>query len=724
MVDYSEIFELFKNRAHRPMSLKDIQRALDLNVANRKEIGKLLKALVREGSLVQVKGGRFAMPKQISLVAGTLSVHRDGYGFVSRADGKDDIFIPARYVRPAMHGDRVIVRLEKGLKSRRFEGRIVRVEQRAQNRIVGRFQSTKAVGYLVPADPRLRDDIIIPAGHQLNARSGEMVIAEIETYPSRSRAASARVVDVLGEASDPDVEIRVAAIRFGLPYEFSQQALAEATQIPKSVLPEDLPGRADLRHLPFVTIDGETARDFDDAVHLEALPGKGYRLRVGIADVAHYVKAGSAIDDEALERGTSVYFPGNCLPMLPEALSNEICSLVPGADRLVMLVDLEFDKAGQRMSSHFYPAVIHSRARLTYTEVAAILLDKDPQTRTKYADLIDQLEMMSALAKLRILVRSKRGSLDLDLPEAEIHLDLRGRPENIVRAKRNLAHQVIEEFMLAANEAVADWLDKQHAKLIFRVHEPPTEAKISAFQEFIAWFNQGLSIPAEGVKTYILQDLLKRVEGRPEERVINQVLLRSLPQAYYSAQNLGHFGLASDCYCHFTSPIRRYPDLTVHRILKAKLGLGSAKMSSELNLESIALRSSHSERRAMEAERDIVNLKKCQIMVDLVGEKFQGLITSVQPFGFFVELVDIFVEGLVHISSLSDDFYQYDEERHRLLGMQRRRVFEIGMSADVRVHKVDIDRREIDFQLDEIVDRGALKGQAKPFRQRTRKNKT
>ncbi|MBW2519455.1 MAG: RNB domain-containing ribonuclease, partial [Deltaproteobacteria bacterium] len=340
MVDYSEIFELFKNRAHRPMSLKDIQRALDLNVANRKEIGKLLKALVREGSLVQVKGGRFAMPKQISLLAGTLSVHRDGYGFVSRADGKDDIFIPARYVRPAMHGDRVIVRLEKGLKSRRFEGRIVRVEQRAQNRIVGRFQSTKAVGYLVPADSRLRDDIIIPAGHQLNARSGEMVIAEIETYPSRSRAASARVVDVLGEASDPDVEIRVAAIRFGLPYEFSQQALAEATQIPKSVLPEDLPGRADLRHLPFVTIDGETARDFDDAVHLEALPGKGYRLRVGIADVAHYVKAGSAIDDEALERGTSVYFPGNCLPMLPEALSNEICSLVPGADRLVMLVDL------------------------------------------------------------------------------------------------------------------------------------------------------------------------------------------------------------------------------------------------------------------------------------------------------------------------------------------------------------------------------------------------
>jgi ribonuclease R len=386
--------------------------------------------------------------------------------------------------------------------------------------------------------------------------------------------------------------------------------------------------------------------------------------------------------------------------MLPEALSNGICSLNPQVDRLVMAAELDFDSTGKRVGMRFCQAVMHSRARLTYTTVAAILVEEDTDARIEHEVLIDELELMRELAELRIACRHQRGSLDFDLPEAQIILDLRGRPENIIRTERNLAHRLIEEFMLAANEAVALWLVQQREPMIFRVHESPSEGKMAAFQEFIAYFNQGISLPVEGVKPKLLQEFLERVAGQPEEHVINHVLLRSLPQAYYSVNNLGHFGLAADNYCHFTSPIRRYPDLMVHRALKKKLGKGkSAGPLSELPLAEIAQIASVTERRAMEAERDIVKLKKCQFVTDKVGEKFSGMVTSVHAFGFFVELHEIYVEGLVHVSSLEDDFYQYEEERHRLIGMNRRREFSIGSPVEVSVHKVDLDRREIDFRL-------------------------
>ncbi len=412
------------------------------------------------------------------------------------------------------------------------------------------------------------------------------------------------------------------------------------------------------------------------------------------------LQVGSAIDKEALERGTSVYFPGACLPMLPEALSNGICSLNPQVDRLVMAAELDFDASGRRTAMRFEQAVIRSRARLTYTEVAAVLSERDAASCSKLQPLMKDLEIMNELAELRTESRRRRGSLDFDLPEAQINLDLQGRPKSIVRAERNLAHRLIEEFMLAANEAVATWLVQLREPMIFRVHEAPSAGKMAAFQEFIAFFNQGISLPAEGVKPKLLQELLDRVAGQPEEHVINHVLLRSMPQAYYSVTNLGHFGLASDHYCHFTSPIRRYPDLMVHRILKKRLpGAQALKLGKDLSLEKVAQLSSMSERRAMEAERDIVNLKKCQFVADKVGETYAGMVTSVQAFGFFVELREIYVEGLVHVSSLDDDFYQYEEERHRLIGMNRRREFMIGTRVEVRVHKVDLDRREIDFRL-------------------------
>ncbi len=698
--DLSDILNLLRQHASRPLSLGEIQDTLDLSAGERKALGKTMKELVKEGSLVQLKGGRFALPKKVNLVVGRLSVHRDGYGFVSPADGgSDDLFIPARHIRPAMHGDLVVARLEHSIRSGKPEGRVIRVEQRAHQLVVGRYRLEHGVGFVIPVDPRIQDALLVPPGGDVAASHDQMVLAEIESYPGRTRGAVGRIREVLGNATDPDVEIRIAAIQFNLPYEFPAAVLAEADKVNSQVRESDLAGREDLRSLNFVTIDGETAKDFDDAVAIQRL-AEGYRLSVAIADVAHYVASGSAIDKEAMARGTSVYFPGACLPMLPEALSNGICSLNPHVDRLVLAAVLDFDARGRRTGIRFCEGVIHSRARLTYTEVAAVLVESDPGVREALQSVAEDLEIMRELAELRIALRHQRGSLDFDLPETQVQLDLQGRPENIVRAERNLAHRLIEEFMLAANEAVAFWLVQQRKPMVFRVHEAPGEGKMAVFQEFIAHFNQGISIPTEGVTPKLLQELLERVAGQPEEHVINHVLLRSLPQAYYSTSNLGHFGLAADNYCHFTSPIRRYPDLTVHRILKGQLSSrGKGKVDDAVPLDQIASRSSTAERRAMEAERDIVNLKKCQYVADKVGEKYHGMITSVHAFGFFVELQEIFVEGLVHVSSLEDDFYQYEEDRHRLIGMNRRREFTIGRSLQVSVHKVDLDRREIDFRL-------------------------
>lgn len=699
-MDFNDILDLLQQRANRPLTLREIQELLDLSAGERKVLGKSLKSMVKDGSLVQLKGGRFALPGKVNLVVGTLTVHRDGYGFVTPRDtNAHDIFVPARHVRPAMHGDRVVVRMERALRTGRPEGRVIRVEERAHKTLVGRYRAERGVGFVSPAAAHLHEDILIPLDAAAGAIPGQMVLVEIDSYPGATRGAVGRVSEVLGDASDPDVEIRVAAIQFHLPYEFSPQVQAEADSVPRQITAQDMAGREDLRTLAFVTIDGETAKDFDDAVAI-ARNGAGYRLWVAIADVAHYVASESLIDSAALERGTSVYFPGACLPMLPEALSNGICSLNPQADRLVMVAELDFDSRGQRTAMRFCPAVIQSRARLTYTEVAAVLVDADPEALLRQKSLLADLELMRELAELRIEIRHRRGSLDFDLPEAEIHLDLRGRPENIVRAERNLAHRLIEEFMLAANEAVAAWLVSQHEPMIFRVHEAPSEGKMAAFQEFIAHFNQGISLPVEGVSPKLLQEFLARIAGRPEEQVINHVLLRSLPQAYYSTNNLGHFGLAAENYCHFTSPIRRYPDLAVHRILKNKLAkLKKASPPGKMPLDKIAELSSVAERRAMEAERDIIKLKKCQFMADKVGEKYSGMVTSVHSFGFFVELHEMYVEGLVHVSTLDDDFYQLEEERHRLIGMNRRREFGIGTPVEVFVQKVDYDRREIDFRL-------------------------
>lgn len=700
----ADLLDFLQGQARHPLTAREILDHFSLSRPQRQAALRLLKSLVEEGALAHIKGDRYSLPRSINLVTGTVSAHRDGYGFVSPASGEGgDVFIPARFMREVMHGDRVVVRVEHGFRSGRPEGRIIRVLERAHRTVVGRFEVGRRFGYVVPADPRLGTDLFIPKAASRQVRPGQMVVARIDTYPGRNRSAEGTIIEVLGDPADPEVEILTIAHKYGLPVEFPGEVLAAVASVPDVVNEDDRRGREDLRLLPTVTIDGETAKDFDDAVSVRQESDGKVRLWVSIADVGHYVREGSPVDLEAYERGTSVYFPGKCLPMLPEKLSNGICSLNPAVDRLTMTAEMLFDRDGRRLDSRFYPAVIRSQARLTYTEVAAMLVENDAATIDRYPDIYPHLQVMAELAQRLTAMRRRRGSLDFDLPEAEIVLDLQGRPENIVRAERNLAHRLIEEFMLAANEAVATFLAGRDAPLLYRVHEPPSTEKLQAFQEFIGHFNYGISLDKGSVDPRRLQQLLVELEGKPEERMINQVLLRSMKQAHYSPENVGHFGLAADLYCHFTSPIRRYPDLVVHRALRQVLTAGKLPDKHKAHLQEVlpamGEHTSQRERRAMEAEREIVSLKKCQFMADKVGEVFPGFVSGVQPFGFFVELEDLFVEGLVHISSIPDDFYVFEEDLQRLLGQHRRRVFQVGGEVQVTVAKVDLDRREIDFVL-------------------------
>jgi ribonuclease R len=707
-----DILKFLEKHARQPLSGRDILANFQLSSAERQAAVGLLKALVKEGTLVRLSGGRYTLPRQVNLVTGTVSAHRDGYGFVSPSSGEgSDVFVPARFMGEVMDGDRVVVRVERSGRGGKPEGCIIRVLERSHQTVVGRYEVGRRFGYVVPADPRLIHDIFIPVAAAMNACSGQMVVARIDAYPSKTRNPEGTIVEILGDPEDPEVEILTIVHKYGLPYRFPREVQEAAHPIPDRIRNEDRLGREDLRQLPTVTIDGETARDFDDAVAVRREKGERIRLWVSIADVGYYVAEASPIDLEAYERATSVYFPGRCIPMLPEVLSNGICSLKPAVERLAMTAELLFDNQGRRVKSRFYPSVIRSMARLTYSEVRDMLVNEDRQVIDRYAETYPQLRVMEELALRLMAMRRRRGSLDFDLPEAEVILDLRGNPEDIVRSERTLAHRIIEEFMLAANEAVAAFLAERGASFLYRIHEPPDLEKLQAFQEFLTHFNYGLVLGKKGVEPRRLQALLADAAGKPEERLINHVLLRSMKQARYSPDNLGHFGLAAEAYCHFTSPIRRYPDLVVHRVLREVLEKGGLSEKRKAHLQRILPEMgehiSQRERRAMEAEREIVDLKKSQFMAGKVGKEFEGFVSGVTPFGFFVELKDIFVEGLVHISNLEDDFYHYEEDLHRLIGQNRRKVFQVGNEVRVAVKNVNLERREIDFAL---AEKGRAKG--------------
>jgi ribonuclease R len=695
------VLKLLRARHGEPVPFRELASLCGANRNSRQEFKELLDTWVTEGALLKIKGDRYALQEESGgEITGKLSVHPDGYGFVIPDGEGEDIFIPARFLRENLHGDRVAVRATQRGRYGKREGRIVRTLERGCMRLVGRFASARGYGYVVPDELRFPREIRIPAGGIPSVLDGQTVMVEITAYPAAGRSAEGKITEVLGWPEDPEVEVLTIIRKFDLPSIFPPDVAASARTVAQAVTEPDLDGRIDLRNLLTVTIDGETARDFDDAVAVKRERGGKIRLWVSIADVGHYVPPGSPLDAEAYRRGTSVYFPDRCLPMLPEELSNGICSLNPQVDRLALTAEMLCDRSGTIVEKVFYSSVIRSDARLTYTTVREILVDRDVGAIEAHQALLEHLQLMEELAGKLMTKRRERGSIDFDLPEPQIVLDMQGQTEAIIRAERNLAHRIIEEFMLAANEAVASYIEEHRIPSLYRIHEQPDPIKLHDFREFVHSFGYVVRMDEERVEPGELQHLLEQAAGKPEERMINEVLLRCMKQARYAAENLGHFGLASPCYTHFTSPIRRYPDLVVHRILKKTLAgriRGEDKERLAATLPEIAAQTSSRERVAIEAEREIVALKKVQFMQNRVGEDFDGFITGVSAYGFYVELVELFVEGMVHVSTLGPDYYNYLEKQHTLVGERTKESFRIGDRVRVRVAGVSVEKKQIDF---------------------------
>ncbi len=682
--------------AGRPLLLRELYHLLHIPKTERAAFRRKVKRLVARGELVHIKGRRYGLPEQMQLVTGRVAVHPDGYAFVNPEDEKAPaVFIPPGRLKGALDGDLVVARIERQTR-KGPEGTIIRILERRRKKIVGFFYQSRRVSTVIPEDERLPIEILIPPDKTRGAEDGEMVVAEITDFSPGRRIPEGRIVEVLGDPEDLTTQARAVIYNYDLPHRWPREVRKELTEIPESVRPEDKAGRKDLTRVPLVTIDGENARDFDDAVCVRRTR-TGYKLYVAIADVSHYVKPGSALDQEAYRRGTSVYFPNMVLPMFPEKLSNGICSLNPKVERLAMAVEIDFDREGRVRRSRFYPAVIYSHARLTYTEVKALLVDRDQDLRRKYKFLLRMLENAAELAMLLRERRLQRGSIDFDLPEPEVVLGLTGEVQDIVRRERHLAHFIIEEFMIAANEAVARFLTEKGYPLLYRVHEAPEPNKLREFVEFARSLGLDLEIPLEPDPLWV-QDVIRQAAGQPYAYLVNTLLLRSMKQAHYSPENIGHFGLASECYCHFTSPIRRYPDLVVHRALKAALKRKRPPYPYD-DLVEQGKHLSQRERTAMEAEREMFERVQVRFMREHLGERFSGIISGVTAFGFFVELEEYFVSGLVRLVDLHDDYYFLDEKNHRLVGRRTGKIFRLGDRVLVKVKEVNLRRRQITFEL-------------------------
>ncbi|TCS70120.1 RNAse R [Sulfuritortus calidifontis] len=695
--------------AGEPVPMEDLAFRLGLEPEEYDPFRNRLGAMQRDAQLVINRRGLICLPDKIELKAGRVEGHPDGYGFFVPDDRSGDMFISEREMHQVLHGDRVMVR-ESGTDRRgRKEGKIVEVLQRANVHVVGRFYREHGHQWVRAENPKINQDIVVIAGEEMQAKQGQVVTVEVVEQPTKHSPPMGRIIEVLGNYADPGMEIEIALRKHELPFEFSKATLAQARKLPKGVSQTDLgAGREDVRHLPLVTIDGEDARDFDDAVYCEALGRGGYKLYVAIADVSHYVRPGEPLDRDAYERGTSVYFPRRVIPMLPEELSNGLCSLNPQVDRLCMMCEMEISTAGNIKQYRFYPAVMHSKARLTYNLVWSWLSGEAAPSKEQ-AWLLPHLQDLYKLFKTLLKARWVRGAIDFETVETKMVFDAQGKIANIVPTTRNDAHRVIEECMLAANVCASDFLQSRKHPALYRVHEGPTPEKLKALREFLAEFGFSLGGGDEPhAKDYA--ELLNRIKGRPDEQLLQTVMLRSLKQAMYSPDNVGHFGLAYESYTHFTSPIRRYPDLLVHRAIKACLNNEHYQPG---NWEAIGLHCSTTERRADEASRDVVNWLKCYYMQDRIGEEYDGVISGVTGFGIFVALNDVFVEGLVHVSDLGQDYFHFDQARHQMLGERTSKRYRLGDAVRIRVIRVDLDSAKIDFTLVQET-RAARATEAKP----------
>jgi ribonuclease R len=686
----------------RPLLLREILRRLGLQKEQRQKAREYLRDLVDEGKVIRIRGNRYGLPAKMNLIVGRVKTHPDGYGFViPETEGEEDVFISPRNLKEAMNGDRVAARIES-IRRKGKEGSVIRILERKTRKVVGKFMRAKNYSYIIPEDERILQEVFIPEGETKRARPNQMVVAEITQYPTERARPEGRITHILGYPDDPKIEPQIIIHKYDLVHRFSSAALKEAQSLPLTPSSHEYKDRIDLRGIPTFTIDGENARDFDDAVSIEREKDGGVRLYVSISDVSHYAKEGTSLDEEAYLRGTSVYFPDRAIPMFPPELSNEICCLHPRLDRLTLTAELSYDGNGEKRGVQFYPSVIRSNERLTYTLVRKILVDGDSELKQKFKHLLPSFELMADLCQELRRRRMERGTIDFDLPEPEVILNLQGEAEDIIRAERNLAHQIIEEFMIAANEAVAHFMEERGFPFIYRIHEPPKKEAIDEFRRFISHLGYKMRKESDHSPKEF-QKVLSEVKGRPEERVVNEILLRSMKWAKYSAKNLEHFGLASDGYTHFTSPIRRYPDLIVHRLLKRALSKKEVKIPEEV-LANKADHLSNRERVAMEAEREILNRYRVRFMRDKIGEEFEGIVSGVTAFGFFVELKDIFVEGLVKVTSLHDDYYHYHEKKYCLVEERTHKTFKIGDEVRVRVDRVDVEKRHIDFGLVKKID--------------------
>jgi ribonuclease R len=677
-----------------PVSIESLYELLHIHEAEQEIFNRRLNAMEREGQIIRNRKGALCIAEKINLIAGKVQGHPDGFGFLIPDNGGEDLFLSPKEMSQVLHGDRVMVR-QSGLDRKgRPEGKIVEVLERSTTKLVGRVIRAHGVTIVAAEDKRVNQDILVPYHLDMNAKDGQVVMVELTEQPSPHAKPMGKVVEILGNYADSGMEIEIALRKHNLPYEFSVAAIKQAEKYPKLVQEKDWKGRIDLRQLPLITIDGETARDFDDAVYAEP-QGKGWRLVVAIADVSFYVQPGDALDKDAYERGNSVYFPRRVIPMLPEALSNGLCSLNPDVERLCMVCDMQVDAFGEVKQYKFYPSVMRSKARMTYTKVFDMISNPQGEVAREYAWLTTHVDHLYTLYTIMLKAREKRGAIEFDSSETLMIFNDNGKIDRIEAVTRNEAHRLIEECMLAANVCASDFLKENDHPALYRIHDGPTPEKLEALRTFMGEFGFGVG----GGDTPHAKDygkLLARIKGRPDEMLLQTVLLRSMQQAVYSPDNIGHFGLAYESYTHFTSPIRRYPDLLIHRAIKAVLKGEKYKAG---DWHELGKHCSITERRADDATRDVQAWLKCYYMQDKIGEVFDGTVAGVTSFGLFVALDGIYVEGLLHVTELGNDYFNYDKARHEMAGERTGVRYRLGDRLRVKISRVDLETSKIDFVL-------------------------